>query len=54
VQHRFDGLATAKYPKLFPELGEGDPDSQVKEAYVRVPHQELNKVVFTGQQEWVT
>jgi len=54
VQHPFDGLATAQYPKLFPELGEGDPDSQVMEAYVRVPYQQLHKVVFTGQQEWVT
>ena len=36
VQHPFDGLATAQYPELFPELG-GDPDSPVMEAYVRVP-----------------
>jgi len=54
VQHPFDGLATAQYPKLFPELGEGEPDSLVMEAYVRVPYQQLNKVVFTGQQDWVT
>ena len=54
MQHPLDGLANAQYPKLFPELGEGDPDSQEMEAYVRVPYQQLNKVVFTGQQESVT
>jgi hypothetical protein len=54
VQHTFDGLASAQYPKLFPELGEGEPDSQMMEAYVRMPYQQLNKVVFTGQHQWVT
>jgi hypothetical protein len=43
-----------QYPELFPKFGENDPDSQVMEAYVRVPYQQLNEVVFTGQQEWVT
>jgi hypothetical protein len=38
----------------FPEFGENDPASRVMEANVRVPYQRLDKVVFTGQQEWVT
>jgi hypothetical protein len=54
VQRPFDGLSSTQYPELFPKFGEIDPDSQVMEANVRVPYQQLDKVVFTGRQERVT
>jgi hypothetical protein len=52
-QRPFNGLSCTQYPEFFPEFGENYPNTQVMEAYVRVPYQQFDKVVFTVQQEWV-
>ena len=52
VQYPFDGLTCTQYPEFFSKFGKY-PNSQVVEAYVRVPYQQLDEVVFTVKQEQV-
>jgi hypothetical protein len=47
VQHLLYGLTCTQYPELFSQFRQNDPNSQVMKSNVRVPNQQVNKVVCT-------
>ena len=53
VVNTFMAFMCTQYPKFFSEFGWNNPNSQVMEAYVRLPDEHANKVVFTVKQGWV-
>jgi hypothetical protein len=54
VQHLLYGLTCTQNPKFFSEFRQNDPNSQVMKAYVRLPNQQVNKVVLAVEQYGVT